>query len=121
MGKVGAIVFPDIYFKSNSTFFLSLKDKRKIKEMLTIMNDNPTFVIEITGHCDSEETRYSDISLRRAKKVFALFNKKGIEKDRMKIVGCDCKRSKFNGSEHKTVLFSVLRKDYISPNAIRIK
>lgn len=108
IAKAEAIVFPDILFKNGSTSFSSDNENEKIVEMAKIMQDHPTFIIEISGFKDSSETNIK-LAEERAKKVFQRLEWKGIDRERM--------FSKGNGnSSEKKVTFSVLRKDYIPHN-----
>lgn len=108
------VVFPDLFFKQNTTRFSSKNEKRKIDELIRIMNDNPTFVFQICGYQNSSEVT-KKLGLSRAQKIYELLIKKGIDKNRMDITGY------VTSEAFKIVSFRILRKDYISPNAPKQK
>lgn len=101
------IIFPQIFFKKKSSQFVSKNEKQKIADIAKIMNDNPTFVIQIDGYENSSENLVEKIGLSRAKKVYDLLIEKGIAKNRMKIV------SYTENEAFWVVSFRLLRKDYI--------
>lgn len=137
MGKLEEKVFPDILFKKNSRVPISSKEQEKIKEMVKIMKDNPTFLIGIDANTETNEQENDSLWVKRSEYVKTKMIELGIEADRLintNHSNCSTNPSKeqlskvqneqekdilFQNSRH--VSFTVLRKDYVSKSAIRIK
>jgi len=68
-----------IYDTTRTAFENSGEDS--LRFLLNIMNDNPSIVVEIAGHCDSREK--SDLGLKRAHYVVSELIKKGINPKRL--------------------------------------
>lgn len=113
MAEVEEIKFPDITFQKNIAF-PEKGNEDNINKMIEIMNDHPNFTIEINGECDSTEINPIKLSLDRAKQVFELLEKKGIEEGRMRARGYEIKSPKQSNPSRK-VIFIIIRKDYVSP------
>jgi outer membrane protein OmpA-like peptidoglycan-associated protein len=87
---------PLIYFKQNSKKVYWGKDnlsneimnpEKTINFYYELMISNPEIIVEIRGHSDYKEKHQQKLSLKRAKYVAKSLVKKGIDKERINIVG----------------------------------
>lgn len=87
---------PEIYFKTNSistvrdknlVIFTQLPADSIVSEIKNIIQKNPKFNIEISGHCDSRELDAKNLSLKRAKLIKDQLIKSGISDSRIIIKG----------------------------------
>lgn len=82
---VGAhIVLNNMFFETRS--YKLLKDsKHELNRIITIMKENPTMKVEISGHTDNVGTaRYNMVlSRRRAESVVAYLTENGVEAERL--------------------------------------
>jgi len=84
---------PELFFKANSldyeTDSLIAIDKplEILNSMLQILNDNPTVVMELDGHCDAKEKNKKELSLNRAELVRQFMLKNKIPAERIKTKG----------------------------------
>jgi outer membrane protein OmpA-like peptidoglycan-associated protein/polyisoprenoid-binding protein YceI len=78
----------NIYFAAGSAR-LAHKSRPLLDNLYDIVNRCPTLKIEIAGHTDADGSASSNqrLSERRAASVGNYLRKKGIDKDRMKVVG----------------------------------
>lgn len=83
--KGGCVMrLPCVRFEKNS--FLTYKideDSFDLEMLFQFMIDNPTFVIEISGHASKEEKNPNLLSEKRAKKIKETLVQKGIEEERL--------------------------------------
>lgn len=86
----------EVLFKFNS--LTTVRDKRAvpftdlpadsaITSIITLLNDNPTIILQISGHCDSREINPEILSEERARLVADMLVKKGIPKERLSYKG----------------------------------
>jgi outer membrane protein OmpA-like peptidoglycan-associated protein len=61
--------------------------KPVLDELLQIMKDNPTLIIEIQGHICCKEVEVEDISIKRAKTVYNYLLSNGISESRISYKG----------------------------------
>ena len=85
-GKV--VQLKNIFFDTNKAELLP-RSNIELKKLLQLMNDNPTMVIEISGHTDSRgDTDYNlALSAKRAKAVFDYLIANGIGNERIRSAG----------------------------------
>lgn len=79
-----SIVLKNIFFDVNK-FQLKPESMPEIDKVVSLMNDNPKLVIQISGHTDNvgKETDNLALSLNRAKSVTAYLLSKGIDTKRI--------------------------------------
>lgn len=77
-----------VYFRTGSDI-LKVSSKRKLKELVSILNDYPELNMIIEGHTDSrgDEAKNMDLSQRRADSVKAYLVKKGLSSSRFTTMG----------------------------------
>jgi outer membrane protein OmpA-like peptidoglycan-associated protein len=82
------IILKNIFFESNSSV-LSPNSKTEIARIAKIMNENPTLVIEISGHTDNigDDNYNQKLSEKRAKSVVDALIKLGISSARLEYKG----------------------------------
>ena len=80
------IILSDINFVGGTSFIIE-ESKPVLKELYTIMRDNPKLKINIQGHicCSNEDT--ADLSKRRAMEVFVYLHSNGINGNRLSFRG----------------------------------
>ncbi len=129
------IRLPTFFFeKNNSTKYVTDTISMSINDLYQILLDNPTFVIEIGGHSGANEKKKEKLSLDRSNFIRDLLIKKGIEEERLVAKAyTDSKLYEYSddndnivkvtkeSEKNQRVSVTVLRKDYISPKAIRIE
>lgn len=91
--------FPTILFKYNSTESLDKYSSSReesadssINFINSVLNEDPTMVIELQGHCDSREKNPDTLSLQRADYLRQALINKGIDKERVLIKGWGAKK-----------------------------
>lgn len=85
--------------KSSAVYYAFLKKnftqvgERTLKEVAELMNANPSWKLEIIGHCDNDEfneskinDRYLDMGKQRAEEVFKYLVGQGVSADRLIIL-----------------------------------
>ncbi|MFM6923885.1 MAG: OmpA family protein [Ferruginibacter sp.] len=93
------VISPDIIKRVNvaakNVFFATASDKllkqsnKRLDDVVTILNENPTFKVQIDGHTDDQgKDEYNlDLSNRRAASVKAYLVSKGIAEGRLSSTG----------------------------------
>lgn len=76
------IRIPNLNFYNNSDIILP-SSANILRELLTILQENPKIKIDIQGHICCQKAEENEISLKRAKAVYNLLIKKGIAADRL--------------------------------------
>jgi outer membrane protein OmpA-like peptidoglycan-associated protein len=122
-------IFPYITFEKNSPVVSgSMKDSLKILKAIFI--DNPNLVIQLNGHCSSDETNPNELSHQRALNAKAFLMEQGIEAERILAQGFGIKKLLFSDAElkkaqtreargtinqrNRRVVFQVIRINYVS-------
>jgi len=82
------IVLKNIFFDFNKTS-LRPESKQELEKLVKLLNDHPTFAIEIAGHTDNVGSEEYNLKLSdsRAKVVYNYLIAKGINKDRLSYKG----------------------------------
>ncbi|MFP9115500.1 OmpA family protein [Flavobacterium sp. RHBU_3] len=80
--KGDKIRIPDLHFYNNSDIVLPSSEPI-LKDLLSVMVDNPTLKIDIQGHICCQKNEEHEISKRRAITVYAYLIKNGIAKERL--------------------------------------
>lgn len=80
------IYLPDIFFEKDN-FKLTPDNIILGDKMVEILNDNPTIIVEISGHADLNEKSPQKLSEQRANAVKKYLIKEGINKKRLVAVG----------------------------------
>jgi outer membrane protein OmpA-like peptidoglycan-associated protein len=95
--------FPSIEFYYNSikmtadTNWDGANAQAAINMLISMMNENPKIVIELSGHCDVREK--PQLAQQRAEAVLAELTKKGIDKKRMVAKGYGSTQPIFTGKQ----------------------
>jgi outer membrane protein OmpA-like peptidoglycan-associated protein len=87
--KAGAkIVLNNIYFDVDSDVLMDVS-KFELQRAIKLMKENPTMIVEISGHTDAtaSEEYNLDLSLRRSKSVVKYFVDNGVENGRLSAKG----------------------------------
>lgn len=132
------IRFPDVLYDLGQST-LRPESQDSLNFLYQTLIDNPSFVIELSAHTDSRGSDADNLKLsnERAKSCFDYLVSKGIPAERMIPKGYGEKRllvtdkdiNKMGTTEEKEAghqknrrtVFSVLRKDYVNPNAPKIE
>lgn len=123
-------------FKSNSLTtvrvknivpFTDLPADSAISAIITLLNDNPKIILQLSGHCDSRELNPKQLSQQRATHVVDMLVKKGIPKERLVSKGLGADRLLISTAEiakaktsekeamhqrNRRVIFGILSWDY---------
>jgi flagellar motor protein MotB len=94
-------ILPDLEFSYNllepKFFEISYTGESKILPVeeayiiiISILDDNPSMTIEISGHSDSKENNPVELSLQRSKAIEDALIKRGIAKERLISKGYGC-------------------------------
>jgi len=124
------IYLPTYLFKKNSSEkYVADTNSMSINELYQLLMDNPTFVSEIGSHASKDEVKPQLLAKNRAEKIKSDLIKLGIEPERLVVKSYsdlmpfekndengNLAFEKSNGKNRRVVL-SILRKDFISPNA----
>lgn len=128
------IRFPDVLYDLGQST-LRAESQDSLNFLYNTLVDNPTFVIELSAHTDSRGGDADNLKLSdaRAKSCFDYLVSKGIPAERMvpkgygkkRLLVTDAEINKMGTKEEKEAahqrnrrtVFSVLRKDYVNPNA----
>ena len=88
MKKGNKYTLTRIYFESNNSDFLE-KSKLELDDLVGVLNEFPSIVIQIKGHTDNVGNYGANISLskERAKNVYAYLVSKGIDANRLSYDG----------------------------------
>jgi len=88
-----SLILQNIYFETNS-YKLNEKSKVEISNAVGLLRDNPSISIQIAGHTDDigEEAYNLSLSERRAKEVYEILIKEGINKMRLTYKGFGASR-----------------------------
>ena len=86
--NIQPIVLHNVYFDLNSSY-LSKTAKANIKELVTIMKENPDLQVELNGYTDiTGPIAFNKwLAKRRAERVGKFLEKQGIDKTRFSIIG----------------------------------
>lgn len=84
----GAIVLNNIFYKADS-YELSPESKAELQQLVTVMQENPSMAVEISGHTDNTGTRIRNESLshQRAKSVVDYLAEAGVNRQRLRYQG----------------------------------
>lgn len=94
---------PELFFRVNEDELIEGGNRKTLDEVIEILINNPNLVIEISSHTDSRGPKkyLINLSKRRAENVRIFFEKRGIERNRIKVKGNgsmdllnDCKEGK---------------------------
>lgn len=128
------IRFPDVLYDLGQSS-LRPESQDSLNFLYQTLIDNPSFVIELSAHTDSRGGDADNLKLSdaRAKSCFDYLVSKGIPAERMvpkgygekRLLVTDAEINKLPSKEEKEAghqknrrtVFSVLRKDYVNPNA----
>jgi peptidoglycan-associated lipoprotein len=128
------IRFPDVLYDLGQST-LRAESQDSLNFLYQTLIDNPSFVIELSAHTDSRGGDAENLKLSdaRAKSCFDYLVSKGIPAERMvpkgygekRLLVTDAEINKLPSKEEKEAghqknrrtVFSVLRKDYVNPNA----
>jgi outer membrane protein OmpA-like peptidoglycan-associated protein len=128
------IRFPDVLYDLGQSS-LRPESQDSLNFLYQTLIDNPTFLIELSAHTDSRGGDADNLKLSdaRAKSCFDYLVSKGIPAERMvpkgygekRLLITDAQINKMGTTEEKEAghqknrrtVFSVLRKDYVNPNA----
>lgn len=128
------IRFPDVLYDLGQST-LRAESQDSLNFLYNTLVDNPTFVIELSAHTDSRGGDADNLKLSdaRAKSCFDYLVSKGIPAERMVPKGYGKRRLLVTDKEinamgtkeekeaahqrNRRTVFSVLRKDYVNPNA----
>lgn len=80
--KGDKIVLRDVYFKSGTAFIVS-QSMPVLKELYTIMRDNPKLKIDLQGHICCQSTDLDKLSEKRAMEIYLYLKNNGINEKRM--------------------------------------
>ena len=89
---------PFIDNSSDTASFEYSTPEVSIKFIFQFLNENPTIVIELQGHCDSREKNPKTLSLQRAGYLQQALTNKGIDKERILIKGWGAKKLLVKGN-----------------------
>ena len=113
--------------EKNIVPFTDLPADSAISEIITMLNDNPTVIIELSGHCDINELNPTKLSQQRAQLVADKLIKRGVPKERLSPKGFGVEKllistetiNKLKPSEreakhqlNRRVVFKILSFDY---------
>jgi hypothetical protein len=90
-----------VLFKANSLATIREKDlvpftdlpaDSAISEMIKLLKDNPTIILQLNGNCDSSEINPDQLSQQRAELVAEMLKKRGVPKERLVTKGLGNKK-----------------------------
>lgn len=131
------IRFPDVLYDLGKST-LRPESQDSLNFLFQTLIDNPTFIIELSAHTDSRGGDADNLKLsnERAQSCFDYLVSKGIPAERMvpkgygekRLLVTDAEINKMGTTEEKEAghqknrrtVFSVLRKDYVNPNAPKV-
>ncbi|MCC6721725.1 MAG: PorP/SprF family type IX secretion system membrane protein [Bacteroidia bacterium] len=104
--------FQNVYFATNR-YDLSNEAKAELDQLVSVMKENPSLKIEISGHTDDRGTpEYNQrLSERRSKSVIDYLVSKGVSKDRLTVFSYgEAKPASSDLSANRRVEFKVIEK-----------
>lgn len=109
--EVAETIFPTIYFSFNSVW-IEPSERAKVKEIVALLNANPSIRVRITGWCDSVGTKEANdrVSLQRAEAVKQALVKRHITSDRIETIGAGiCHQAASNAEARYATLMEIIK------------